>query len=173
MTQENNKQTGDTMRQIIKKSFLLLILSGFAVSITAQPQQGRKAMQNQDKQWAQNARGQEKGRDMRLPNLSDEQKEQIKEIKLSGQKEALPIKNLLGEKKAKLRTLTTSETYNQKSVNSTIDEISGLEASLMKLRENHRQQVREVLTEEQRIVFDTQGQRGPRGKQGNLKRGKR
>lgn len=124
----------------------------------------------QNRQIAQNERAQ--GQQMRLPNLTDEQKEQIKAIRLNGQKEALPLRNELMEKKARLRTLTTSEDYNENSVNNTIDDISELEASLMKLRQNHRQEVREILTEEQRIVFDSASQRGKR-KGNNDQRGKR
>lgn len=161
------------MRQTIKKTFLLLVLSGFAISVAAQPQQGRKNMQGQNKQLAQNERGQRGNQEMRLPNLTEDQKEQIKEIRLNGQKEALPIRNALGEKKAKLRTLTTSEDYNERTVNGVIDEIADLEASIMKLKETHRQEVRSILTEEQRIVFDTRGRNSQKRGPNKVKRGKR
>lgn len=158
------------MRRAIKTTFLFLILSGVVGTLSAQPQNRRNMQPQQNRQIAQNERGQ--GQQMRLPNLTEEQKEQIKAIKLDGQKEALPLRNEMMEKKARLRTLTTSEDYNEKSVNNTIDEISELEASLMKLRQNHRQEVREILTEEQRIVFDSASQRGKR-KGNSDQRGKR
>ncbi|MEQ9263725.1 MAG: periplasmic heavy metal sensor [Balneolaceae bacterium] len=158
------------MRRAIKTTFLFLILSGVVGSLSAQPQNRWNMQPQQNRQIAQNERAQ--GQQMRLPNLTDEQKEQIKAIRLNGQKEALPLRNELMEKKARLRTLTTSEDYNEKSVNNTIDDISELEASLMKLRQNHRQEVREILTEEQRIVFDSASQRGKR-KGNNNQRGKR
>lgn len=158
------------MRRAIKTTFLFLILSGVVGTLSAQPQNRRNMQPKQDRQIAQNERGQ--GQQMRLPNLTEEQKEQIKAIKLNGQKEALPLRNELMEKKARLRTLTTSEDYSEKAVNGTIDNIAGLEASLMKLRENHRQDVREVLTEEQRIIFDSTPQRG-KGQGRNDQRGKR
>lgn len=158
------------MRRAIKTTFLFLILSGVVGTLSAQPQNRRNMQPQQNRQIAQNERGQ--GQQMRLPNLTEEQKEQIKAIKLDGQKEALPLRNEMMEKKARLRTLTTSEDYNEKSVNNTIDEIAELEATLMKLRQNHRQEVREVLTEEQRIVFDSASQRGKR-KGNNDQRGKR
>lgn len=158
------------MRRAIKTTFLFLILSGVVGSLSAQPQNRRNMQPQQNRQIAQNERAQ--GQQMRLPNLTEEQKEQIKAIRLNGQKEALPLRNELMEKKARLRTLTTSEDYNEKSVNNTIDDISELEASLMKLRQNHRQEVREILTEEQRIVFDSASQRGKR-KGNNDQRGKR
>lgn len=158
------------MRRAIKTTFLFLILSGVVGSLSAQPQNRWNMQPQQNRQIAQNERAQ--GQQMRLPNLTDEQKEQIKAIRLNGQKEALPLRNELMEKKARLRTLTTSEDYNENSVNNTIDEISELEASLMKLRQNHRQEVREILTEEQRIIFDSASQRGKR-KGNNDQRGKR
>lgn len=158
------------MRRAIKTTFLFLILSGVVGSLSAQPQNRWNMQPQQNRQIAQNERAQ--GQQMRLPNLTDEQKEQIKAIRLNGQKEALPLRNELMEKKARLRTLTTSEDYNENSVNNTIDDISELEASLMKLRQNHRQEVREILTEEQRIVFDSASQRGKR-KGNNDQRGKR
>ena len=141
------------MRRTIKTTLLLLILSGFGATLVAQTQQGRRGMRGQDGLWAQNRKAQ--GQEMRIPDLTDEQKEAIQEIRITGQKEALPIRSTIAEKRARLQTLTTSEEYNEKEVNAMIDEIADLQADLVKLRESHRQKVRALLTDGQKVIFDS------------------
>ncbi len=158
------------MRRIIKTSILVLLLSGFAASVQAQ-QRGNRMQQN--KEWAQGPRGE--GRIFQMLNLTDEQAEQVKEIRLNGQKEALPIRNAMREKRARLRTFRTAANYDATATEKVIEEIADLRAAQMLMRERHRQQVRELLTEEQRVIFDSapQKRQGMRGKKGNRPGNKR
>lgn len=156
------------MRRIIKTSILLLLLTGFAASLQAQ-QRGNKGLYK--KEWTQGQKGE--GRIFQMLNLSDEQKEQIKEIRLNGQKEALPIRNAIGEKQARLRTLRTADNYDADAVESVIEEISDLRNAQMLMRERHRQQVRELLTEDQRVIFDSaprkrHGMKANKGRSGRM-----
>ncbi|MDX1586158.1 MAG: Spy/CpxP family protein refolding chaperone [Balneolaceae bacterium] len=119
--------------------------------------------------WNNNFDRMEQMREMRqpgnhllaLPGLTDEQKEQIREVMLETRKEMLPIQNQVREKRAQLRTLRTSENADMKAINSMVDEISGLRAGMMKTRLASEQEIRNLLTEEQRIIFDS---RSPMGK---------
>jgi Spy/CpxP family protein refolding chaperone len=89
------------------------------------------------------------------PNLTTEQKTKMKELRLTHYKQVLPLKNQLGELKAKQKTLTTAENPDLKLINANIDEITKVKNQLMKSREQMHQQVRALLTDEQRMAFDT------------------
>lgn len=88
-------------------------------------------------------------------NLTAEQKEKIEAIRLKTQKEMLAIRNQLGEKQARLRTLTTGDTYNEREVNKVIEDIGALNTQKMKLHVGHRQEIRNLLDEQQRLKFDS------------------
>ena len=88
-------------------------------------------------------------------NLTEDQQAQMKSLHLKLQQEMLPIRNKLGENRARFRTLSTAENANMKSINKLIDANSQLDASMIKLRAANQQAVRKLLTEEQRIIFDS------------------
>jgi Spy/CpxP family protein refolding chaperone len=96
-------------------------------------------------------------------DLTEEQIGKMKELRTSNLKEMLPFKNEMQEKRARLRTLTTAENVNEKEVNKTIDEITSLTSKQMKLREAHQQEIRAMLTDEQRVIFDTSKNRMGKG----------
>ena len=98
----------------------------------------------------------------RIPNLTEEQKEQLQTWKIEADKIALPLENQMGEKEAQLITLTTSENYNQEAVESLIDDIGAIRIDLEKLKASQIQKVKSVLTEEQLVVFNKQLAKGPR-----------
>jgi Spy/CpxP family protein refolding chaperone len=90
-----------------------------------------------------------------IPNLSPEQKTKIKAIRIQSQKEILPLKGQLGEKKAKLQTLEMAEKPDMAAINGLIDEMHALEGKISKLRAAQKQEIRKLLTTDQRVVFDT------------------
>lgn len=87
-------------------------------------------------------------------NLTDDQKAKIKDLKIAHQRESLTLRNKMQELRAHLQTLSTADKADLKAINATIDEITQTMNALMKSREAFRQQVRALLTEEQRIEFD-------------------
>ncbi|KPL14891.1 hypothetical protein AMJ74_02565 [candidate division WOR_3 bacterium SM1_77] len=89
-----------------------------------------------------------------IPGLSQEQQEQIKTLRTEYMKTVQPLRNQIGEKKARLRTLTTSDKVNMSQVNKVIEDIGKIKTEMMKLREQHRQEVRKMLNDEQRVFFD-------------------
>jgi len=90
----------------------------------------------------------------KLPDLTEDQKAELKSLHLKLMEETLPLQNEIGEKEASLRSLTTAEEVDLEAVNKTIDEIAAAKAELMKKRVATEQAVRNVLNEEQRIIFD-------------------
>jgi Spy/CpxP family protein refolding chaperone len=92
-----------------------------------------------------------------IPNLSEEQKEQIKEFRLAAEKSALPLKNQVGEKEARLKTLTTAEVYDAKSTDKVIEEIGKLRTDLLKLKVATEQKVKGILTDEQLAFVNSHG----------------
>tara|TARA_R110002096_G_scaffold97694_22_gene217880 strand:+ start:20071 stop:20583 length:513 start_codon:yes stop_codon:yes gene_type:complete len=168
------------MRRLFKTTFLVFMLSAFAINVQAQRMNNGNMKKQQNTQGKmlqkdnQNQRG--AGPELRIPDLTEEQKTQIHQIRTSGQKAALPVKNQLREKKAKLITLTTADKYDSKAVNAVVDDISKLEKTMMLFQIEHKQQIRSLLTEEQRLVFDStaggrqnnkMGQRGRSNKPSN------
>lgn len=91
----------------------------------------------------------------RIPDLTDKQAEQIKDLKTAHMKEVLPLRNLIHEKQAHLQSISTGENVDMKEVNTTIEEIGKLKVTMAKKRAAHRQKIRNILDEDQRVVFDS------------------
>ena len=92
-------------------------------------------------------------------NLSADQKKKMAELRTQLKKDVLPLKNQLGEKKAKMRTLETADKADIAAINALIDEIQSLQGKIMKLHATQRQEIRKMLTPEQRVDFDLKGMR--------------
>ena len=91
----------------------------------------------------------------KLPGITEKQIEQIKNLKTKHMKEVLPLRNQVREKEAHLQTISTGEKVDMGKVNKTIEEISVIKLSMAKMRAAHKQQIRQLLTEDQRAVFDS------------------
>jgi Spy/CpxP family protein refolding chaperone len=91
-----------------------------------------------------------------IPDLSSEQISKIQKLKLGFQKEMLPLRTQLQTKRLELQTLI-AENAEQKKLEAKIDEISKASAELMKKRIAHRQEIRKLLTDEQKAYFDLRG----------------
>jgi len=89
-----------------------------------------------------------------IPDLTDQQKEKIEALRTSFMKEAMAVKNLIAEKQAKLNTLRTADKPNMSEINKIIEDIGSLRTKMMKMGESHRQKVRALLTDEQKVIFD-------------------
>jgi len=94
------------------------------------------------------------GRHVWNPQLDGRPKKKLKELRTPHAKEVLPLRNLLAEKKAHLKTLQTAEKADLNAINSTIDEMTQLQSQLMKKNAAHTQAIRKILTDDQRIAFD-------------------
>jgi Spy/CpxP family protein refolding chaperone len=133
----------------------IILIMAFAVSsVQVIAQQGREMRKVRVEKRVEKKEFR-KERMHEMLDLSEEQKEQIKKLRLEHQKAMLPIKNLFGEQKAKMQTLRTAEKVDLKAIDKLVDDMTGLRAKQMKMQVRHEQEVRSLLTEEQRIMFDT------------------
>lgn len=89
-----------------------------------------------------------------IPDLTEEQKEQIKELEINHMKETLTLKNQLGEKEARLRTLSTADNVDINLIYEQIEEIGELKTQMMKQQAALHQEIRKILTDDQKVFFD-------------------
>jgi len=87
-------------------------------------------------------------------DLTEAQQSKIEDIHASQMKTSLQSRNKLNEHRARLQTLRSEDSPDMKEINRTIDQMASIEADLAKAREASHQEVRKVLTEEQRVRFD-------------------
>lgn len=127
----------------------VIMISLMFISVNTFAQKG-----NQDGRQMQKRDGH--GIEQRIPDLTEKQKADIKKIKLESKKEMLPITNSLGVKRAELQTLRTAENVDKKAIDTKIKEIGELRTKMMSIRENRLQSIRSILTDDQKVVFDSQ-----------------
>jgi Spy/CpxP family protein refolding chaperone len=88
-------------------------------------------------------------------NLSAEQKEEIKKIRLTMWKELTPLRNKAGELGAHLKTLTSVEKPDMAAINQILDKIGAQKTEIAKAEMKYRMQMRSVFTEEQLMKLQT------------------
>ena len=96
-----------------------------------------------------------------IPDLTEEQEEQIQNLRTEHMKTVLPLRNQLAEIQARLHTLSTAENADMNQINRTIDEMGEIRTRMMKEGAAHKQDIRKMLTDEQRVAFDSRP--APRG----------
>jgi len=113
---------------------------------------------------------------MNIPDLTEAQQTQLKEMRTLHMKEMLPLRNELKEKQAHLQTLQTADNPNMNEINALIDDLGAIKTKTAKKRAAFRQEIRKILTDDQRVYFDMHaGQmhkkmmknKGPQGKKMN------
>lgn len=102
-------------------------------------------------------------------DLTPEQDTKISELRTKHLKEVTPLRNELGEKRARLRTLQSADKPDLKEINKTIDEMAAIRANIQKKGAAHRAEVSSLLTDEQRVLFNAR--KGNRMGNGNMGRG--
>jgi Spy/CpxP family protein refolding chaperone len=90
-----------------------------------------------------------------IPDITEDQQGKIDALRTDHMKTMQSLRNQKNEKRAHLQTLRTADKADMNAINKTIDEIGALQTKMMKERENHIQEVRNLLTDEQRISFDS------------------
>lgn len=154
--------------KIILKTILITFL---IAGITEAPLAQQRPDRDIRKQRIEKVREMRQERSLhRLPNLTDTQKEQINEIMLQSRQEVLPLQNQVHEKMVRLQTLRTAADVDMDAINTVIDEIGDFRTQIIKRRLLSEQDIRKLLTEEQRVIFDSRGMpdkhRGPRFRKG-------
>lgn len=91
---------------------------------------------------------------MAMLELSDEQAEKIEAIHLKASKSTLPLMSKMKIKEAELDELMVAEKPNRNAIIKKIQELESLKSEFKILNTLKRLDVRDLLTEEQRIKFD-------------------
>lgn len=157
-------------KNTISITIAIMIFVVISTDVMAQRSQRKMQKPGMRKEMMRNGEGREAGHQMNnMLNLSDEQKEQMKTLRLKQMEQMLPIRNQLQEQRAKLQTLRTEKNVDMKAINNLIDDMADLKANQMKDQEAHRQEMRTVLTDEQRILFDSFKGMKKHGRKGNYK----
>ncbi|MDR2036413.1 MAG: periplasmic heavy metal sensor [Bacteroidales bacterium] len=137
----------------IKLLMAVAIIAVSGITLSAQP---NTSLNGSDK--PQEIRRERNAENFPSPlKLTDEQRQEMQKIRMERMKERTQIQNQIKEKKARLEVLQTADKADMKEINKTIDEITALQAKNMKADAADRQNIRNLLTEEQRIIFDAQG----------------
>lgn len=151
------------------KAKLLVLSLILALAVSAQPlQKGSKNYHGERKAHREFKTEPFEGHFKGVLNLTDEQQSALKKLQVVHQKEMLPLRNELGEKKAKMRTLQTAENADLKAINALIDEMSLIKTRMAKAKAAKHQAIRKLLTDEQRLQFDLHySQKGMHYRKGN------
>ncbi len=101
-------------------------------------------------------------------NLTESQKEQVKSFKLEFIKYNTPLKNSLQIKEAELHAKSVGDNVDIKSVNKLIEEIGDIKTQLEKNKFAQKQKIRNILNDEQKVIFDAKpGKHGFMGRRGH------
>jgi len=98
-----------------------------------------------------------------IPDLTEAQKEQIQKLRTAHLKVMQDFRNQVGENRARYRTLMTAAKADQKAIDANIDEYTKLRNQMMKKQAAHRQQIRNLLTDDQKVFFDNRGMKSAQG----------
>jgi Spy/CpxP family protein refolding chaperone len=90
-----------------------------------------------------------------LPDLSNEQREKIRLSNLEHMKTMTPLQNQVREKKARLQTVLTASPYDARSADQLADELGKLGTAILKEMIRHDQGLRNLLTPDQQVIFDS------------------
>lgn len=137
----------------MKRSIMMLMAIVFlSTIILAQPRQGRR---DQERPKGHKERFEKMAEAL---ELTDDQRKQVEDIRFQSMKSTKVLKNDLGEKEAKLRTLTTADNPDGKAVKSLAKQIGDIRGDLFVMKVESRLQIRAVLDEKQKLKFDMMGE---------------
>jgi Spy/CpxP family protein refolding chaperone len=146
----------------MKKSLLIIsIIAATAFSAFAQP-------------YGQGRQGDRRGMGAaaeRIPDLTEEQKDQIYELRRGFLEYSLEKRGQMKVLHSEYKLLMVSDTKDLTAIDKNIEERSALRADMMKEKTRLQLDIRELLSEEQQVFFDNRmltpgrmGKQGPRGR---------
>lgn len=139
-----------------------LSLLGIILVIFLTPKMGI----SQEAQEAKQCHGQKE-----ISGLTDDQKSKIDALKVGHQKQMMEYRAEKDKLEAELKLLEIADKADMNKINLKIDEITSVQGKIMKEFSKHRQDVRLILTPEQRVEFDNHKGHGC-CKQGMMENGK-
>lgn len=106
-----------------------------------------------------------------MMDLSDDQVEEIKALKTKHFSMMDELRSDMEIVNSELKDITSGEDYNLNAALKKVDEITSLKNKMMKVELKHRDAVRNLLTDEQKVIFDKQKPRARRDFNNDGKRG--
>ncbi len=104
-------------------------------------------------------------------DLDDKQQTKLDKIRLSHQREMVKIDTEMSSLHGTVKLLITGDNLDKNEVGKVVDRMSALQKDLMNARINHMREVRDILTPEQRVKFDSKILSGPHGGEfGNMEK---
>ncbi|WP_347839069.1 periplasmic heavy metal sensor [uncultured Draconibacterium sp.] len=131
----------------------------------AQKTENRKRLPQQRQMMADRT---DKAREQFKDFFTEEQQEQMKELRLETAKKMQPLRNELNELEARQQTLSTAESADMKAIEKNIDQMAKIKADMQKIRARQHQEIRSMLSDEQRIKFDNM--KGRKDRKGDFER---
>ena len=89
-----------------------------------------------------------------LPDLTKEQQDKIRQVDLDHMKTMTPYQIQVQEKKARLQTILATMPFDMKSADQVAEELGKIETGILKELIRHDQQLRNLLTPQQQVIFD-------------------
>ncbi len=108
--------------------------------------------------------------------LTPQQVEQIQKLRTAFQTKAIDLRANMQKLQLELREQMRADSPNRRAINATLDKIAAEKVALEKLQVGHRLDVRALLTDEQKQMFEARpfGRGGGKGYRGHyLGRGRR
>lgn len=93
-------------------------------------------------------------------DLTEAQQAQMDELHLARTEKSLRHRNEMQALRVKKQGLMLDKNVDVAAVNAVIDQMTALQNAQMKEAVAHRQAVRQMLTDEQRVIFDSMNRRG-------------
>ncbi len=134
-----------------QKILSLAVIVSFLFSIAAVAQPGNFEDRTTRKQMMKRHQSYN---EERAPFFTEEQKEQVKQIRLEMATQVKPLRNELRELMAHQKTLTTAESADLGAINTNIEKMSDVKTEIAKIHAAQHQKIRSLLTEEQLLKFD-------------------
>jgi len=100
-----------------------------------------------------------------VENLTPEQEAKIQQLRSAQLERSLKHRAQMDELRARKRSLMLEKNPDMNAVNAVVDQMTAMRGDMMKEAIKHRQEIRNLLTDEQRVQFDARAPRGPRMQQ--------
>ena len=141
------------MKSITKKSVLAVALATCILAGSyAQGQMGRRGFGPGQNHQHQNFNKERMGK--YIPDLADEQMEQLKELRIAHFKKMKDFRNQMGEIEAQMKTIMSANDIDVKKAEGVIDKQTELMNNKLKATIAYKAGVKDVLTEEQLLAID-------------------
>jgi hypothetical protein len=92
---------------------------------------------------------------LNIPDLTEDQKAKISKLHLKQMESMTPLKNQVREKRARLETILTTTPVDMNAADVVAEDLGKIHTAILKLMIRHDQALRNLLTPDQQVIFDT------------------